>query len=242
MLSARRASRALLTLAIGLVSVNVSAAPARDEANDPAYGTPPAWASGQNGGVGFQGWNLVGSGDPAADRGFKIGDSRGINADINSPGGLAFGMSAAGQGLAAEAYRSFAAPLAIGDTFSVEIAVNFRSGLRGLDLRAPPSDDERVIFNFNIGADDYVVHKAATGNGSVGAKYDANTAFNLAFTQVGETGGTWTITRRGGVQGRATGTYEGRPAGVKFYVMHTDGGKENELWINRLSIAAGGHP
>jgi len=210
----------------------------RDEADDPAYGKKPAWTSGENGGGGFKGWNLVATGEPAAERGFKIADSRGINADINSAGGVAFGMFANRKGLVAEAYRTFDAPLDIGQTFSVEIAVNFRSGLRGLDVRAPASDNERVLFNFNVGADDYVVHKAATGNGSLGSAYHANTSFKLTFTQTSEPGGAWTITRRGGIEGKSVGTYEGRAAGVKFYVNGTDGGKENEFWVNHLAITA----
>ena len=211
---------------------------ARDNADDPAYAKRPAWSSGENGGKGFKGWNLVAQGEPAEHRGFLIGDSREINSDINSPAGFAFGMFAKGKGCTAEAYRTFQAPLDVGQSFSVDLAVNFRNGLKGIDLRAPASEGERVIFNFTIGADDYVVHKAATENGTLGSDYDAKTAFTLRFTQTEANAGTWSIVRRGGVQAEKTGRYEGRAAGVKFFVLETDGGRENGLWLNNLVIAA----
>jgi len=235
------AVHAAVVAVLGFQSLaGIAATLGRDEAGDSAYAKRPFWTSGENGGAGFMGWNLVGTGEPATDRGFKIADSRTINSDINSPAGVAFGLFANGKGLAAEAYRTFDAPLDVGQTFSVDVAVNFRSGLRGLDLRTPASDNERVIFNFNVGAEDYVVHKAATGNGSVGSTYDARSAFTLTFTQTGEVGGSWTVVRRGGVASESTGTYAGRAAGVKFYVRDTDGGKENEFWINHLAITADG--
>lgn len=237
----RMAAHAVVAAVFAFQAVaGMAATLGRDEADDSAYAKRPAWTSGENGGTGFMGWNLVGTGEPATDRGFKIADSRGINSDVNSPAGVAFGLFANGKGLAAEAYRTFDAPLDVGQTFSVDVAVNFRSGQRGLDLRAPASDNERVIFNFNVGAEDYVVHKAATGNGSVGSTYDARSAFTLTFTQTGAAGGSWTVVRRGGVASKSTGTYEGRAAGVKFYVRDTDGGKENEFWINHLAITAAG--
>lgn len=212
----------------------------RDAADDPAYAKRPAWSSGENGGRGFKGWNLVDRGEVAGQRGFKIGDSRTINSDINAPGDVAFGMFAQGAGSSAEAYRTFAEPLDVGQSFSVDVAVNFRSGHKGFDLRAPAADKEKVIFTFNIGADDYVVHNAASGNGSLETPYDAKTSFTVRFTQTAKDSGSWTIVRKGGVQAEKSGRYEGRAAGVKFYVLETDGGRENDLWINNLLITAAG--
>lgn len=209
----------------------------QDNASDPAYSKETGWSGGENGGTGFVGWNLVGNGEPASDRGFFIASSAPINSNIDSVGERAFGIFAKGKGVSAEAYRTFAAPLEPGQSFSVDIAVNFRSGLKGIDLRSPDSDGERVIFNFHIGADDYVVNKAATGNGSIGSTYSAQTAFKITFQQTSPTGGTWTIKRSGGVEDQSTGSYEGVAAGVKFYVAETEGGKENDLWVNNLEIS-----
>lgn len=240
-----KASRLSATLALAFLSSNAPvfpATPGSDNADSPAYQKSPAWTGGENGGSGFVGWNLVGNGEPLSDRGFFLGDSRPINSDINSPSGQAFGLFAKGKGNSAEAYRTFDEPLAVGQTFSVDMAVNFRSGLKGIDLRTPSSDGERVIFNLNIGADDYVVNKAATGNGSLGATYDQKTAFKVSFKQTSPSGGEWTVVRTGGISSTATGTYEGVAAGVKFYVRDTDGGKENDLWINNLVISGSATP
>lgn len=215
-----------------------AATPGKDNASDPAYSKEPAWCGGENGGTGFSGWNLVGNGEPASDRGFFIASSAPINTNIDSEGGRAFGMFAKGAGVSAEAYRSFSAPLEVGQSFSVAMAVNFRSGLKGIDLRSPAADGERTIFNFNIGADDYVVNSASKGNGSIGSTYSSRTAFKLTFKQTSPTGGDWTIERTGDLFGTTSGTYDGVAAGVKFYVSGTDGGKENDLWINNLEISA----
>lgn len=214
-----------------------AASPGKDTASNPAYAKSPAWAGGENGGTGFQGWNLVGNGEPVSDRGFFIDSSAPINSNIDSEGGKAFGMFAKGKGVSAEAYRTFGSPLGVGQSFSVDMAVNFRSGQKGIDLRGPAADGEKVLFNFNIGTEDYAVNKAATGNGSMGSTYSSRTSFRLTFTQTSPEGGTWKVERRGDVAGSATGTYQGLAAGVKFYVFETDGGKENDLWINNLEIS-----
>ena len=234
---------AALALAMSFSTASLfSATPGSDGADSPAYQKSPAWAGGENGGTGFVGWNLVGNGEPVSDRGFFLGDSRPINSDINSASGQAFGLFAKGKGNSASAYRTFDEPLEVGQTFSVVMAVNFRSGHKGIDLRTPSSDGERVIFNLNIGADDYVVSKAATGNGSLGSTYDSKTAFKVSFKQTSPTGGEWTVVRSGGISSTSTGTYEGLAAGVKFYVRDTDGGKENDLWINHLAISGSTTP
>lgn len=237
MTTSRLATALALTVSFSITPL-FSATPGGDNADSPAYQKSPAWSGGENGGSGFVGWNLVGKGEPLSDRGFFLGDSRPINSDINSPSGQAFGMFAKGKGNSVEAYRTFDEPLAVGQAFSVVIAVNFRSGLKGIDLRTSASDGERVIFNFNIGADDYVVNKAATGNGSIGSTYSSQTAFKVTFRQTSPTGGEWTVTRSGGMADESTGTYEGVAAGVKFYVAETDGGKENDLWFNNLEISS----
>lgn len=204
-----------------------------DNADENAY-TAGRWESGVNGGTGFRGWNLVASKPDEQHCGFVLAPSPMGGGVINSHGGRAFGMHARGQGSSSEAYRTFEAPLEPGQSFSVDLAVNFRSGHRGLDLRS--AGEERRIFNFNIGTEDHVVHGAATGNGSIGDAYHSDTVFTVTFTQTSTEGGTWKIERRGGVSADTTGTYEGQAGGVKFYVMDTDESPENDLWVNNLTI------
>lgn len=194
-------------------------------------GNYTSWTSGSNGGTGFGAWNFAG-GDS---HGFFLGSSTNIGgpgADINSGGGTSFGMY--GQGFA-DAVRSFSAPLAVGDTFSLDLAVNYRNGNKGVDLR---DGSGSTLFNFNVGGDDHVVSNAATGNGSIGNAYSDNTAFSLTFAQTSLSGGTWSIARSGGVTGLSSGTYSGLAAGFKLYVAGTDGGSQNDLMANNLVITA----
>lgn len=227
-------ARILLRLLPVLLAAAVPALAGQDNADENAYATG-RWESGTGGGKGFLGWNLVANGGDEKACGFVLEHSPMAGGAINSPGGRAFGMRARGNTASAEAYRSFEVPLEPGQSFSVDLAVNFRSGSRGLDLRG--AGDEQRLFNFNIGADDYVVHGASTGNGSLGDTYHSDTRFTVTFTQDSATGGTWKIERRGGVPVDAAGTYEGRAGGVKFYVMGTDETPENDLWINNLSVS-----
>lgn len=209
-----------------------------DTPDDPAYQGAPAWKSGENGGEGFLGWNLVSNGGSPTTCGFAIGDSRSLGSattGINSPGGKAFALMARGNGTSAEAYRTLSAALQPGQSVSFDLAVNFRSGNKGVDLRT--TGDERRVFNFNIGSENYVVQDAASGNGSVGDSYHADTILKVTFTQTSPDGGDWKIERRGGVASDSSGTYQGQAGGLKFYVMGTDDSPENDLWINNLVVS-----
>ena len=57
-----------------------------------------------------------------------------------------------------------------------------------------------------------------------------------------DTGGTWKITRSGGVSKIASGTYAGVAEGFKFYAFGTDDGSENDLYINNLAVTSPGSP
>jgi len=130
------------------------------------------WQTGDDGDVtgnAFNGWFLsttTGTGTA----GHQIGDSTLTGANINS-GGRSFIMFATGV-RQADAYGFFNGALSVGQTFAIDLAANFRNGFKGIDLRNEGND--AVIFNFNIGGDDYSVGSATTGNGSIGAGYNAN--------------------------------------------------------------------
>ena len=181
--------------------------------------------------------------------GVAIGDSRnlanpGNYPDINA-GGRAwrlYGIGGGGQA-EADAYGFLKdgagkdSTLSPGQTLSLDIAVNFRNGFKGFAARDAKNNE---IFTFNIGSDDYVVSHAATGNGSIGDSYSDNTVFHVAVTQSKPGGGTWTITRRGGVSAKATGTYAGTVANFKLYVGQADSGNANELFANNVAVTASG--
>lgn len=242
----------ILTLSLAVIASLQAATPGKDNANRPAYeptdgnggndGDPTnntnGWVTGDDGfdfgPAAFGAWTL----STVNSAGHFIGDSTnlsspGANINVNSE---SFGMFGSG-GSTAEAFRSFDSPLEIGQTFSLDMAVNFRNGQKGIDIR---NSSNVVLFNFNVGdlgsGDDYTVQFAATGNGSIGNTYSSNTAFHLAFTQTTATGGMWEITRTGGVSDFDSGTYTGVPSNFKLYVNNTGGGAPNDLYANNFSV------
>jgi PEP-CTERM motif len=209
-----------------------------DYASDTAYNS--GWNNGTDGGTAgtFGAWSLTSTGGAA---GRFIGDSTSLGspgADINTSG-ESFGMFGH-SGQVSEAFRDFGGnTLGVGQTFSLELAVNFRNGQKGFDLR---NSSDAVIFNFNIGnlgsGDAYTVQFAATGSGSIGNTYSSNTEFLLSFTQTSLSGGTWSITRSGGVTDFDSGTYSGVAENFKFYERETTNGSNaaDNLFFNSLVV------
>lgn len=234
----------LKKLALGLVCAGLSATslwattPGSDNANDPAYDA--GFNNGSDGGTPatFGAW-IIGVNPPGATAGSFIGDSTSLSAgntggSINV-GGESFGLFAH-SGLSVDASRSFDSLLNPGQTFTIQIAVNFRNGNKGFDLRDSSS---ATIFNLNVGGDNYSVNNVASGGGTLfGGAYDSNTVFSISLTQVDGTGGTWSVTRSGGLTGVATGTYSGVGAGIHLYNSMTTGGgaSEDNLFFNNLAV------
>ncbi len=188
---------------------------------DAAFG---AWGETQNGGAGK-----------------FIGDSTnlasGAGADINMAGESFALFSFGDDGSFVNMARSFGSALSVGQTFSLDLAVNFRGGLKGFHLT---DADANKLFSFTIGnlggGDDYTVENAATGNGSIGDAYDANTAFSIMITQTSAGGGTWSITRSGGINDFDSGTYAGVAERFELFHFNGPGGSEQDLYVNNLSI------
>ena len=222
-----------------VVAWAAAAAPAATLDSD--YADNPAYADGLKPGEDgssepsfLGGWTM---GEGVADRKFSIDSSLGLGAgalglDRQSK---AFKLHDTGGGYV-DLFR-FIDPLGLetGETFSLDLAVNFRGGYKGFDVRDAA---ENALFTFNIGNDDYVVSKAATGNGSIGNAYAARTLFNVRFTQNSATGGTWRLVRSGAITHSVTGTYSGRIRSIKLY----NGGQrdipEDALYFNNLLITS----
>ena len=206
-----------------------------DNASAPAY--VAGWSNGTDGGItglGAFGQWFLNTNLPAA---YTISSAAGIgsaNSAVIDSAGVSFRiLQTNGE---ASAFRFLdPAGLGVGQTFSIQLAVNFRSGYKGLDLRGVGTNDP-TIFNFNIGGDDYAVNGAASGNGSVGSTYSANTIFTLSFTQTSGTGGIWSIVRSGGVSSSTNGTYTGVARSIKLYNSSPGSEPEHALFVNNLAI------
>ena len=229
---------------IGFSTVSFAANAGTDDASQAAY-SGSQWLNGSDGeatGDAFLAWNLV----PTSGTGFAgffLGDST----NLNSPGaninvsGASWGMYANGDPNAtATAQRMFTADgstvsgLDIGQTFSIAIAVNYRNGLKGINLL----DSGGVhLFTLQIASDAYTVYEAATGDGNLPNQvYDSNTAFDLSFTQTTGSSGTWSVTRTGGQSDFDSGTYAGVAAGFKLYTQGTGNTASDDFYANSLVV------
>ena len=220
--------------------VLAAAAHASTDGSDNASNYSSNWYNGSNGGTGFGPWAF--SNNASATNGEFIGDSTYVGngsansgANINN-NGVSFGMYAnGGTNPYADATRSFAGgALTGGQDFSCDVAVNYRNGGKGIDIEDASGNK---IFTFNTTGDDYVVSNAATGDGSIGNTYSSNTAFHLDFSQTSASGGTWTITRSGGVTGLESGSYTGDAAAFNLFVYGTSNDTQSDFYSNNFTIS-----
>ncbi|MEO0796877.1 MAG: hypothetical protein AAFX93_17080 [Verrucomicrobiota bacterium] len=236
-------NRYYLTLALGcvtLTSASFAANLGTDNASATAYQS--GWVDGTDGSITGPGayglWFLNADTADIIHEVASVGSLSSNPPNLNT-GGLSFRM-AGSNGQESTAFR-FIDPsgLSVGQSFSIDLAVNFRNGFKGIDIR---DADTSNLLNFNVGGDDYVVNDATTGNGSIGSTYSDNSLFTVLVEQTSLNGGVWSITRSGGVSDFDTGTYSGVPSSIKLYVGSTTGTDADALFFNNLStIPEPGH-
>ncbi|WP_269542547.1 PEP-CTERM sorting domain-containing protein [Cerasicoccus fimbriatus] len=201
-----------------------------DNASATAYSG--GWLDGTDGSITGPGAYGIWFLNPGADITHEVASVSSLSGNPPSldTGGVSFRML--GNGAEATAFRFIdPAGLSVGQSFSIDLAVNFRGGNKGIDMRG---SGEATIFNFNIGGDDYTVNGAATGNGSIGSAYSDDTLFTLTFEQTSGSGGNWSIARSGGVTDLDSGTYTGIATSFKLYA-NAGGSNEDALFINNLA-------
>lgn len=226
-----------IVIPLGILAIACSPAFAEDADNDqadrPAY--KDGWVSGDDGSTSPTSLGKWVMGDNAKAPNIAIAGSGALGngkSDIDT-GGVAFKLHDPAKGYV-DVFR-FIDPMGLetGETLSIDLAINFRGGYKGIDAR---DGNDAMVFNFNIGGDDHVVAKAATGNGSIGNTYAAHTFFTITFKQESDTAGTWTIVRGGGLTGTTSGKYSGRIRSLKIYNGGQDAGPENALYFNKLRV------
>jgi len=209
------------------------------------------WTSGTNGGTGFGAWTISStttntSGTATLYASNYIGDSSGVlgSTNVNTAGNTAFALYAnpgsggygAGDSALSDAYRYFAGgALSPGQTFSLQIGVNYRNGNKGIDIFSSGTN----IFNLNIGADTYVVNNTTTNSGHLFSDaFSSDTVFTIQIEQTTLTSGTWVVTRSGGLTGTASGTYTGDADQFHLYCDNTDNSQNNvnNLFANNFTI------
>lgn len=186
----------------------------------------PGWTNGANAGSGFGSWNLFISGSAGNFLGSSTAQGFG---DINTDG-QSFGMYGNPTGdNYSNAERSFSSALNVGDTFSVDLAVAFRNGSKGISLFSGGFAPANEVWNFNVGGDQYTA-----GGSNLGWAYSQTSIFNLLATQTGVDSYSISLTRGGDLYStNITGL--GGLSGFRMYVGSTEAGNDlNNLFANNL--------
>lgn len=232
-------SFAAAVLAAG--SSNAIALIASDSADN--YGS--SWANGSTGGTGFGAWSIANNDGGGNFAGSFIGDSTPATGDINT-GGVSFGLYANPGPAFVDADRAFSSAMSVGDTFSLDLGVNYDNGNKGFNLYSGGIAGTQ-LFNFNVGGGATVSQGAGlTLNPGPGAVYDygGRAALSLSLTYTDASTLTYSV-RRSSSQGNQgilfSGTVTGvfaAPAAFRLYNAGTDtgGAPENNLYANNLSV------
>lgn len=218
--------------------------------DDTSYYPPAVFGSGGNGGQGFSSWAIAVNDGPGVGFtnyvGIGMGDSASANGDVNSSAGTAFFLYANGDGVdadapLAQASRDFTA-LAVGESVSVDLGVNYRNGAKGVMFQA----GDTWMFEFAVFGDAYhynVRDLGADAPVDLGWSYASDSAISVVLSRVGTTSYNVSFVRAGGAVTQTLVqaiSLSQAPDRMRFYVYDTDGGgDENNLFVNRLTRFTG---
>lgn len=230
----------IVTAILGaMFSFQAQADLALDTADDAVY-NGGSITTGLNGGSGFLDWAISTSGTG----GTFIGDSTAGAGDINTAG-ESFGLFGNPSGAnSVNANRGFSSALVVGETFSVDLGVNFDNGNKGVDIFG---GSQGSVFNFNVGSGASVsIQNGAVLNAGAGAGYDyggndavidfsitidSASAFTYNISRVSSSGTQGTL-----FSGQVTGLTDA-VSGFGLYNAGTDNGDaQNNLYFNNLQV------
>ena len=223
--------RLIIALALALAPLAVAQI-ATDNASNYG-GANPAWTSSSNQGTGFGAWNLYTDISGGGSAGFFLASSSAQGfGDVNT-GGQAFGMFGNPSGNNySNAERAFSASLGVGQAFSMDLAIAYRNGSKGVVLFAGGFNPVNEIWNFNVASDEY-----RAGGVVQSWAYSQTSVFHLTATQTSATNVKIDLVR--GSDSYTTNiTVATALSGFRSYVGSTDAGDLNNLFTNNLSIVA----
>ena len=216
-----------------------------------SYYGPGTWTNESNEGRGYGAWMLAHN-DGVHDgytnfAGAFLGDSTASGGgDVNAISNNAFGLYANQVGddtgtnePIVEATRSFAA-LALGQSLTVDLGVNFRNGAKGVMLQ----NGATWLFEVVVTADQYAWQNHALGGSlqDLGWDYAADSAINVQITRVGQDKYDIALTRTGSapeytlLEGISFANQTLDRA--RFYVWNTEQEGGNNLYVNRMGMNA----
>ncbi len=204
------------------------------------------WTNGSNGGTGFGAWDLTNNNNNGTTvfAGYFLGDSTAGTGNINTVG-KSFGIYANPGAAFANASRTFAGgALSLGQTFSIQLAVNFRNGDKGINLLSGGTQ----VFNFNVGqagtgTDGYYYQNGAGGPTNTGFAYYSDSVFFLSYLQQKATAAQLTLTRTsatGGTAATNSFTETLTTSGLSSFTLYNsntgDGSSQNNLFFNNMQV------
>jgi hypothetical protein len=212
--------QSLVALSFALLSCNATAATLGTD-NGGNYGSD--WISSSNFGTGFGNWDLWATGT----------DANNVAGHFISSGqfGMYANANSAPRTSEANAQRLFdGGALTAGQSFLIDLGVDFRSGFKGIDLF---SGAYQNVWNFNVENDKYSPGGAALSD--LVAPYAANSVFSIRANQL--TSSTFEVlVSRGGSNLYTSAAIDGAVNGFKLYIGRTEVGDPNNLLANNLQI------
>jgi len=196
-----------------------------DNANSSAYGANVA--TGNNGGYGFDGWDVINSGTG----GNYIGSSTNVNLgdiNVNSESWGMYGSNGGSNGC--NLRRNLTGTLSVGYALSCCIAVGYRDGAKGFDGYTS-SNWSSSVFNFNI-AGSYIFDGTTKSSWT----YSQQNIFDIIVKQTTTNNINFTVTSRVFTSETDTTNKSGVFKGFQFYCYNTNGGSENDFFANSLKV------
>jgi hypothetical protein len=223
-------SKILIVMAL-VVAGHVLTLSAQIASDNASNYTSATWINGSNLGTGFGAWDLYISTNGTAGR--FIGDSVAQGFGNINTNGSSFGMwgNPVGDNYS-NAQRAFSNALSVGNSFSIQLAIAYRNGSKGISLFSGGFAPANEIWNFNVGGDQY----SAGGVIQTSWAYSQTSIFNLTASQTSATSIDISLTR-GSDNYTTTISNTGALSGFRLYVGSTDAtGNLNNLYFNNLSV------
>ena len=209
--------------ALALSSNSFAATGGSDNASDVVYND--GLGSGDNGGSGFNAWVIAPAGNGGTFILSSVGQGFG-NVDTTGEAFGFYGNTTGGDGVNAD--RTFAGgALTIGQSFSIDLAINFRNGNKGIDLDVGGAG----VWNFNTGGDLYTVNGV-----DLGWVFSSTSVFELTVTATGVASYDISLVRGTDTFNQSYANGGSGIDGFGLYEFGTEAGDSNNLFANNLEV------
>ncbi|MCE1189163.1 MAG: T9SS type A sorting domain-containing protein [Ignavibacteria bacterium] len=191
-----------------------------------------SWTDASNAGTGFGAWSLTTTGSTGY-AGFFLGDAAASGFGDLDATSKDFGMYGNQGDMFANASRSFSSSLADNNTFRIDLAIQWRNGNKGIDVKVGST----VVYHFRCQSDNYYVREGASGSDvNLGWSYSATSIFKIEVMALSSTAIMAKLTRGSDVRTSGVITTTGRVTGFHVYIGSSGSDGRDNLFFNNLSI------